>query len=543
MNKAESLEHIFHYHEATKHHFHKFANSLGYLNWENQPNPFRIYKNCQTIQLPFLEQEPSAQHADLYLRYHNPLLPFTFINISAMIELSLSISAWKSLSTSKWALRINPSSGNLHPTESYWILPALDKLHAGIYHYNPLLHALALRATLPKSWTNEWKNHYGSEGFFCALSNIYWREAWKYGERAFRYCHHDTGHALAAISFAANLMGWQVTYLSAVHHNTLEQFLGFDQTQWVPGETENADLLCWIHPHEIQIQAKDLPQILISQFSELNFQGTPEPLSKEIYPWDIIETVSEASHKSSTLKNQNYFSNFSALSIPDSSLTATQIIRQRRSAVDFDPALSIMSREHFMACLSATLPRANCAPFDVELIEPSVHLFIFVHNVTDIVPGLYVLVRNTNHDQELRTHIHPHFVWKIVQDSFPLYLLQPGNFRKDAMTISCQQNIAGASAFSLGMVARFREIIETAPYIYPQLFWETGMIGQVLYLQAEAYGLRATGIGCFFDDALHQICGFQDNTFQSLYHFTIGYPIEDPRLSTLLPYHHLKISN
>ena len=44
------------------------------------------------------------------------------------------------------------------------------------------------------------------------------------------------------------------------------------------------------------------------------------------------------------------------------------------------------------------------------------------------------------------------------------------------------------------------------------------MVGQVLYLEAEAQGARGTGIGCFFDDAVHDILGLKDNTYQSLYH-------------------------
>ena len=65
------------------------------------------------------------------------------------------------------------------------------------------------------------------------------------------------------------------------------------------------------------------------------------------------------------------------------------------------------------------------------------------------------------------------------------------------------------------------------------------MIGQVLYLEAEAHGVRGTGIGCFFDDAVHEILGLENNQYQSLYHFTIGLPVEDPRLTTYPPYQHL----
>ena len=81
-----------------------------------------------------------------------------------------------------------------------------------------------------------------------------------------------------------------------------------------------------------------------------------------------------------------------------------------------------------------------------------------------------------------------------------------------------------------------------APHRYRHLFWETGMIGQVLYLEAEAQGVRATGIGCFFDDPVHELMGLPNDAFQSLYHFTVGGPREDARLATRAAYHHLEAS-
>ena len=99
-----------------------------------------------------------------------------------------------------------------------------------------------------------------------------------------------------------------------------------------------------------------------------------------------------------------------------------------------------------------------------------------------------------------------------------------------------RQDIAADGAFSLGMVAEFLPWIEAAPHHYRQLFWEAGAVGQVLYLQSEAAGVRSTGIGCYFDDLFHQVLGLQDARFQSLYHFTVGGAVEDPRLTTLPPY-------
>ena len=88
------------------------------------------------------------------------------------------------------------------------------------------------------------------------------------------------------------------------------------------------------------------------------------------------------------------------------------------------------------------------------------------------------------------------------------------------------------------MVAEFEASLEKhGPWFYTRLFWETGLIGHVLYLEAEAAGVRATGIGCFFDGPVHRVLGWHPHTqFQSLYHFTVGGPVEDHRLTTLPPY-------
>jgi hypothetical protein len=91
------------------------------------------------------------------------------------------------------------------------------------------------------------------------------------------------------------------------------------------------------------------------------------------------------------------------------------------------------------------------------------------------------------------------------------------------------------------MLAAFGHTIRTGgPWWYRRLFWEAGVLGQVLYLEAEAAGVRGTGIGCYFDDACHRLLGLTGETWQDLYHFTVGGPVEDHRLRTLEPYAHLR---
>src|SRR5439155_843712 len=117
-----------------------------------------------------------------------------------------------------WSLRANPSSGNLHPTEGYALLPVVGAIHdrPGVYHYAPKEHGLERRADVdPSVWT-ALMAAFPEDSFLVGLSSIHWREAWKYGERAFRYCQHDVGHALATLRFAAAALGWKLFLLDRV---------------------------------------------------------------------------------------------------------------------------------------------------------------------------------------------------------------------------------------------------------------------------------------------------------------------------------------
>src|SRR5262250_3399597 len=150
-NPTDPVDQVIHYHIQTKHHFHRYARSLGYLDWANQPDPFRRYEGAQLIILPLLkpdEQPVSPSYDSIYQRGAVPTLPVTLRSLSRFFEFALALSAWKQAGESRWALRSNPSSGNLHPTEGYVALPRIagTKLSPGLYHYAPKEHGLELRA-------------------------------------------------------------------------------------------------------------------------------------------------------------------------------------------------------------------------------------------------------------------------------------------------------------------------------------------------------------------------------------------------------------
>ena len=180
--------------------------------------------------------------------------------------------------------------------------------------------------------------------------------------------------------------------------------------------------------------------------------------------------------------------------------------------------------------LTRVLPGAH-APWDALWWTPRIHLVVFVHRVDGLDPGLYFLPRDVAVLDRIRSASRPEFLWEASVP--PLFCLARGDCRAAAARLSCGQDIAADGFFSLGMLADFdRSLEECGPAFYRHLFWESGVVGQMLYLDAEAAGARATGIGCFFDDPVHDAMGLSGHAFQSLYHFTAGMPVEDSRLTT-----------
>ncbi|GMR04355.1 MAG: SagB/ThcOx family dehydrogenase [Thermodesulfobacteriota bacterium] len=542
---VKTAEGVIRYHERTKHRPGRYAKSPGFLDWENQPQPFRCFKGSPAIKLPFLKKDPAGDFSSLFSRKGCQTRPFNLENIGAFLELSLGLSAWKSYMGESWPLRMNPSSGNLHAEECYLALPPLtdDGSMGGIFHYNPFYHHLEKRAESGEDLWDEIKKTLGTNGFLAGLASVFWREEWKYGERAFRYSNLDLGHGAACMSFSAALLGWKLTSLSALSDDGFEKIFGFDRTRWVEGERDFPGPLFLVHPKEKKPESKILSADIIERFKEITFTGEPEPLSKDHVDWPAVKEVSMLTAKPSTQPLPCPRPCEDAQNIKEETdASGAEIIRRRRSGQAYDGATSV-PKEDLFAILDGTLPRSGFAPFDMCLGETAVHLVIFVHRVAGLKPGLYILVRDNKGIERLKQDLHGDFLWSGAgEKKIPLYLLKDGLFAGEARFICCNQDIAGDGAVCLAMIARFREVIEKAPWLYRHLHWEAGVTGQALYLGAEARGLRATGIGCFHDDIFHEFVGLNKNTFQSLYHFTIGTPVEDRRITTLAAYHHLKES-
>ena len=186
------------YHALSAHRAEGWAPGPLQVDWSAQPNPFRRFIGAPEAVLPPFQAEDAPPYADLFRPGAVPAAPPGPEALSLLLGLSLGISGWKSEGGARWSLRCNPSSGNLHPVEAYVLAGGVPGLADGLFHYSVETHTLERRCFAT----------FARPGLWVGLTSIAWREAWKYGLRAFRYCQLDLGHAQAALGVAAAALGW-----------------------------------------------------------------------------------------------------------------------------------------------------------------------------------------------------------------------------------------------------------------------------------------------------------------------------------------------
>ena len=115
----------------------------------------------------------------------------------------------------------------------------------------------------------------------------------------------------------------------------------------------------------------------------------------------------------------------------------------------------------------------------------------FIHRVKGLAPGLYLMPRTAGAEERLRSVLSEDLSWTAVKEApkhFRLIRLLEEDYRRFAGVVSCRQPIAADSVFTVSMLAEFNAALDRGDWWYRYLHWEAGMLGHVLYLEAEAAG-------------------------------------------------------
>ena len=199
-----------------------------------------------------------------------------------------------------------------------------------------------------------------------------------------------------------------------------------------------------------------------------------------------------------------------------------------------------MTRDQLYRMLAPLVPALSPALWTAFPHRPRIHPLVFLHRIEGVEPGLAILVRDPNAEPLLRQALSRIEEWSSLPgcpSDLPLFRLAFGDARNAGRVAHCHQGIAADGALVVSMLASFDdELTRFGAPAYRYLHWEAGAVGQLLYLEAEAVFLSATGIGCFFDHAIHDLVGLTDGRFRMLYGTAVGRAVLDPRLRTLPAY-------
>ena len=439
------------------------------------PDPFRHYEGAPLIDLPADPKQPEIAALGVLNGQSGSNESLEWIHfLSRLLFYCASISASKqTVSGTRYALRVNPSSGNLHPTEFHMACPN------GLYHYRVSSHMLEQRA----------EGDYGTLRFL--LTTIAWREAWKYQSRAYRYCLHDIGHAWQSLALAARAIGCEAAAVGSFDDDDVARSYGLAEDEWPMLEVE-------IHGGPTFPEARNREW----------FGGIPNKLSTEVIRYPLIEEMHAATKRLRPALTATSSQNRAATAKEryHEGPTYGEIARRRRSALDFRGGAESISNNQLLTLLDlATRPLQ--ADFAAEL---HIQLYLYVHRVRGLTPGVY----------------------KYWPDAVRLELMKSGDQRVVAAGLSLGQDLAGNSCITFSMIGdleRAAELYGDRGYRY--VHFQAGAIGHRIYLAAESLGFQSTGIGAFFDDAVNEYLGIApESGRQVVYHFACGYAVGDDRL-------------
>jgi SagB-type dehydrogenase family enzyme len=475
------------YHDGTKHSYDRLYAEAHYLDWENQPLPFKVYKTVQPMPLPrhlLSSDAPALAAVSAHPAPAGGAAVPTLPMVASLLYFCAGVTKRKSSPGGDILFRAAACTGALYHIELYLVCGDLPDLEAGVYHFGP--GDFALRRLRRGDYRGALVRATGGEASVAAApvtlicTGTYWRNAWKYRSRTYRHCFWDTGTMLANLLAVSTAHQVPASIVMGFVDATVNQLLGLDIDREVA-------LTLVTLGHEAAP-----PPAPPSPIEPLRLETVP--LSNKEIDYPAIRAMHAASSLATEAEAKAWHSQTPIRAWPDptgemfplqpltdteiSAETIEQVIRRRGSTRRFAPEPISFPQ------LSTMLQRATRG-IPADFVEPSAMLdtlYLIINAVEDIPSGAYVF----RHDQQA------------------LELLKPGSFRREAGHLGLMQEIPADASVDVFFLTDLHPILErfgNRGYRAAQL--EAGLIGGKLYLSAYAQRLGASGLTFFDDDVTH----------------------------------------
>ncbi len=482
-NLNRNIEETWKYHNATKHSYMSVRTNPHYLDWENQPSPYKVYPDAESISLPrnFPELKvPMIETISTIVEDSHTESIAGLADLANILFHSAGVIRKRTFPGGvKIDFRAAACAGALYPIEIYVVCRDLPDLEAGVYHFSP--RDFTLKRLRKGDWRGAILNASGNEKsigeapVILVYTAITWRSSWKYQSRSYRYHFWDAGTIIANTLAISAASGMSTKIIAGFIDREVNNLIGVD------GENELS--LC-LAP----VGRSTAPPPPPDEMPVLGVKSLP--LSKEEVDYPVIPRM----HSSSSLQTEEEVINWRGKTFyfnpkPQGRLfylkeiapeemphdTAQGVILRRGSTRMFSHRSMTFSQ------LSTILSRATRGiPTDfLEPVGASLNdMYIIINAVDEIPSGSYFLHREER----------------------ALELLREGSFRQASGYLTLEQSLgrdASAVVFFMSDLNRVLERFGNRGYRAVQI--ESGIIGGKLYLGAYTLNLGATGL-TFYDD-------------------------------------------
>ncbi len=475
------------YHNATKHSYASVRSDAHFLDWANQPLPFKVYPQLEAVPLPREVAQTGVAALAAIAETGGGRRDASTVDLRALsllLYFSAGITRQRKYPGGEIYFRAAACTGALYEIEVYPVVRDLPDLEAGVYHLSPA--DFALRRLRAGDWRGELVAATGGEPavaqapLILICTGTYWRNAWKYQARTYRHFGWDNGTLLANLLAVAAALGLPARVVCGFVDTRVNRLLGVD------AEREVAFSLVAIG----RVGAPPPPAP--ASISSLAYEVLPVSRREVDYP--AMRDVHAASSLATPEEATTWRGHLAAEETAASSGRLIRLQPLSDEAMPRDPIERVILRRGStrrfarasitLAQVSIMLNRATRG-IPADYLEPGGRLlnqlYLIVHAVEGLAAGAYYFRRET----------------------LELELLKEGDFRQEAYYLGLEQELPGDASVAVFFLADLKRILErfgNRGYRVTQL--EAGILGGKLYLAAYALGLGATGLTFYDDDVV-----------------------------------------
>jgi SagB-type dehydrogenase family enzyme len=494
------------YHEATKHSYTSVRTNPHFLDFGNQPLPFKIYPALEPSRLPAEVRQAGVAALSAIagsIPAQTPVQPNTAPDLEAVAQLlylSAGITRQRKYSGGEIYFRAAACTGALYEVELYLVCGDvcgdLANLQAGVYHFAPAefglrrLRAGDYRSVLVEATGGEPAIAQAPLTIVCTCT--YWRNAWKYQARTYRHFGWDNGTLLANLLAVATALGLPAKVVCGFVDATVNGLLDVD-----PQREVAFSLVALGYDSGLSAQpappSQTAPRVL-ADVSPLGLETVPlsrdeidYPLMREMHAASSLDSAAEVA----AWRGRTPLGSTGVTDLPPPAGPIVRLQSISDAEMPRDPIEQVILRRGSsrqfartpisLTQLSTMLDRATRG-IPADFLDPMGsqlnHLYLIVHAVEGLESGAYVFHR----------------------DRLELECIKQGNFRDQAGYLGLEQQLPADAAVDIFFLADLRRILQrfgNRGYRAVQL--EAGILGGKLYLAAYAQRLGATGL-TFYDD-------------------------------------------